>query len=135
MSEKAFKPEDGSKPGVLGTTFSCIVGRQFQKLKFGDRFFYTFVDEDKPVPGQFTTKQVHEKNLQIKAMPVFKYHYSQIDALKKRTLSGVLCDNVNDLKAVAKNAFEKESRAGDLISCTSFAAQDFKLDLTPFKDK
>lgn len=33
--------EDPVHGGVLGETFACLVGKQFQYLKSGDRFFFT----------------------------------------------------------------------------------------------
>ena len=35
--------------GLLGKTFSCIVGRQFRSLRQGDRFFFT----NRDLPSEF----------------------------------------------------------------------------------
>ena len=44
------KPNRGTS---VGPTLECLVSQQFQKLKTGDRFFYTN-------PGQFTLQQLEE---------------------------------------------------------------------------
>ena len=62
------------KGSLLGPTSHCIVEEQFERLKTGDRFFYTN-------PDMFTP--------------------SQLSAIKKVTLSRVLCDhadNPSDMK-------------------------------------
>ena len=42
--------------GVTGRTFNCIKGKQFEALKWGDRFFYTH----RGSPGSLTTAQYNE---------------------------------------------------------------------------
>jgi peroxidase len=53
----------------LGPTMHCLVRDQFERLKRGDRFFYTN-------PGQFTPEQ--------------------LAAIGKVTLSRVMCDSADD---------------------------------------
>ncbi len=59
---------------LLGPTFHCLVRDQFERLKAGDRFFYTN-------PGVFTARQ--------------------LEAIKRVTLSRVLCENADDPDSMA----------------------------------
>ena len=47
MAGVSENKEDGS---IVGPTFSCLLGLQFQQLKFGDRFWY----ETSDFPANFT---------------------------------------------------------------------------------
>ncbi|ESO90361.1 hypothetical protein LOTGIDRAFT_123446, partial [Lottia gigantea] len=62
--------------GTLGATFSCIIGKQFENLKFGDSFWY----ETKDSRRGFKPEQVAE--------------------IKKIFLSRVLCDTVHDFNRI-----------------------------------
>ncbi|XP_046342548.2 peroxidase-like [Haliotis rufescens] len=79
--------------GLLGNTFSCIVGRQFELLKIGDRFWYETNDE---YVG-FTQDQLTE------------LHYT--------SLSRVVCDNIKT-KNIQPNAFRNAAPGNDLTSCS-----------------
>ncbi len=79
---------------VLGATFSCIFGLSFRNLRNGDRFYYEN-------PGVFTSMQ--------------------LSAIKKRTLSHVLCDNLDNLVSVQSDAFLVNDRGSNKrVSCKSF---------------
>ena len=54
--------------GQVGPTFGCIIGKQFEAIRKGDRFFYS-------QPGQFTSDQLND--------------------LMRRTLADIICDNTN----------------------------------------
>ncbi|XP_071090627.1 salivary peroxidase/catechol oxidase-like [Haliotis cracherodii] len=81
------KPVPG---GLLGPTFTCLLGKQFQALKEGDRFWF------------------EENNAYVKFTP------NQLNEIRKASLSRVVCDNT-DTYMIQKNAFIK----GSPFSCGS----------------
>ncbi len=90
--------EEPHDEGLVGRTFSCIIARQFQALKFGDRFFFTFQDESSNRPGY----------LQDKKGPL-RFTSEQIEHLMKRGLGGVICDNT-DIVEVREQDFRADSK-------------------------
>ncbi|XP_046564376.1 peroxidasin homolog [Haliotis rubra] len=78
--------------GLVGNTFSCIIGRQFELLKIGDRFWYETDDKD----VGFTPDQLTE--------------------LRHTSLSRVVCDNTNT-KKIQPNAFKRAGRGNTLRWC------------------
>ena len=40
--------------GIVGPTFSCIIGEHFSKLKYSDRFFYEMGNQ----PNSFTSGSI-----------------------------------------------------------------------------
>lgn len=95
--------EENVKGGIVGPTFACILARQFQSLKFGDRFFFSHI------PGNGVTSNLS---------PI------QYKAIRKRTLRDILCQNT-DIPFAQKNLF--------LANQSTFSCRQFnKLDLTLF---
>ncbi|XP_071090339.1 salivary peroxidase/catechol oxidase-like [Haliotis cracherodii] len=88
------KPVPG---GLLGPTFTCLLGKQFQALKEGDRFWF------------------EENNAYVKFTP------NQLNEIRKASLSRVVCDNT-DTYMIQKNAFIN----GSLSSCCSLDVIDLK---------
>ncbi|XP_071078861.1 salivary peroxidase/catechol oxidase-like isoform X2 [Haliotis cracherodii] len=84
------RPVDG---GLLGNTFSCIVGRQFELLKIGDRFWYETNDE------------------------YVGFTQDQLTELHHTSLSRVVCDNIKT-KNIQPNAFRNAGPGNDLTSCS-----------------
>ncbi|MCP9261367.1 Peroxidasin [Dirofilaria immitis] len=74
----AEKPEIGA---LVGPTFACIIGRQFQKIRRGDRFWY----ENFFVPTAFTLEQLEE--------------------IRKTTLARIICDNSKGIQQIQPNVF------------------------------
>ena len=88
----------------VGPTFSCILGRQFQSLRDGDRYYYEN-------PGIFTA--------------------SQLNAIKNVTLSTVLCENLKGLVSVQPDSFHSPGVSSNTRKvCSSIP----KLDLNAWKD-
>ncbi|XP_067143854.1 peroxidase-like [Centruroides vittatus] len=81
--------------GTLGETFACIVGEQFRRLKFGDRFWY----ENGKLESSFTDDQLAE--------------------IRKTSLSRILCDNTKELDAVQPLAFIRASKWNPRVPCNS----------------
>ena len=71
---------------LLGNTFSCIIAKQFNRLKFGDRFFY----ENTPDSSSGTL--------------VTAFTFEQLKEIKKATMSGLICNNYS-LNKIQPNAF------------------------------
>ena len=65
--------EDSVPDGLVGKTFSCIIGQQFEVLKNGDRFFFT----------HNTHGEKSEKGLPQETK----------SAIRNRRLSDIICDN------------------------------------------
>lgn len=70
------------KGGVVGPTFSCIIGEQFQKLKKCDRFWYE--NDDSLV--RFTEAQLME--------------------IKKVTLAKIICDNSDKMTTIQRHVMD-----------------------------
>ncbi|KAF2897022.1 hypothetical protein ILUMI_09153 [Ignelater luminosus] len=76
----------------LGPTFQCIIGEQFYRYKYGDRFWY----EIRGQQHSFSNGQLYE--------------------IKKVTLSRIICDNSN-INVVSPNSFLLPSIRNNIISC------------------
>ncbi|XP_067657746.1 peroxidase-like [Haliotis asinina] len=70
--------------GLLGPTFTCLLGKQFQALKEGDRFWF------------------EADNAYV------KFTLNQLNEIRKVSLSRVVCDNTDTYK-IQTNAFIKKS--------------------------
>ncbi|CAI4221331.1 unnamed protein product [Auanema sp. JU1783] len=93
------EPIDGS---MVGPTFACIIAEQFVRLRDGDRFYFEN-------PEAFTS--------------------AQLAALKKTSLSWVLCDTGDSMTRIVPKAFTTD-RGNQAVSCASIT----QLDLTPWTD-
>lgn len=74
--------ETSMKGGVIGPTFSCIIGEQFQKLRKCDRFWYE--NDDSLV--RFTEAQLME--------------------IRKVTLSKIVCDNSDAMNTIQRHIMD-----------------------------
>ncbi|XP_050677729.1 chorion peroxidase-like [Leptidea sinapis] len=104
------KPIDG---GILGATFSQIIGDQFTKLKKGDRYFYEHGPDVNP--GAFTPSQLSE--------------------IKKVTLARIICDNSDHIELLTQSpyAFLRRDLSGNQpVPCDSTVIP--QMDLNKFRD-
>ncbi len=85
-------PHEG---GLVGRTFNCIIAKQFQALKFGDRFFYTLQDEG------------NSRNR--KSRGPLRFTPAQLDNIMRRSLGDIVCDNTA-LREVPVDAFIARSK-------------------------
>jgi peroxidase len=57
------------KDALVGSTFLCLIGDVFARVRFGDRFFYDNADQ----PGSFTEAQLNQ--------------------IRRTSLARIICDN------------------------------------------
>uniref|UniRef100_A0A183D3G9 Animal hem peroxidase n=1 Tax=Gongylonema pulchrum TaxID=637853 RepID=A0A183D3G9_9BILA len=89
----AEKPQIGA---LVGPTFACIIGKQFQKARRGDRFWY----ENFFAPSAFTLDQLAE--------------------IRKTTLARIICDNTDGIEKIQQNVFALADIYGNCpMSCNS----------------
>ncbi|XP_051850149.1 lactoperoxidase [Antechinus flavipes] len=82
--------------GRVGPLLSCILGKQFRKIRDGDRFFWK-------KPGVFTPQQQ--------------------EALKKVSFSFIVCENTHITK-VPINAFKANKYPQDFVNCSEIEKLD-----------
>ena len=89
----------------VGPTFNCILSKQFEALRDGDRYYYEN-------PSVFTS--------------------AQLNSIKKVTMSTILCNNLKGIVSIQPNAFRTPEYQGSNTRkvCDSIP----KLDLTPWKE-
>ena len=92
---------------VVGSTFGCLLAKQFVKLKKGDRFFY----ENAPNLAlgtnstAFTTGIKHKNNIHLKGYLLnFLFFQGQLSTIKNMTISGLICMNF-DINAIKPSIF------------------------------
>jgi len=87
---------------LVGPTLSCLLGLQFQGLKFGDRFWYE-TDEG---PADFT--------------------FGQLAEIRKSSLAKLLCRNMVDTPKVQPMAFiSSKSNGNSLVDCSTLPDIDW----------
>jgi len=87
----------------VGPTFECIINKQFSALRDGDRFYYEN-------PGVLDNAQLH--------------------AIKKVTMSTILCNNLHSIVSIQPKAFHTPEGVNFRRSCCNHIPQ---LDLSPWK--
>jgi len=91
--------------GLSGPTFNCLKANQFQRLKFGDRFFFTHGSQ------------------------VNTFGTAAIQQLRARTLGDIICDN-SQTNPVLRNVFLVQSASNPMINCND--ASRTKLNMANF---
>ncbi|XP_064486692.1 peroxidase-like [Ornithodoros turicata] len=86
--------------GVVGPTFGCIIGIQFWRLKYGDRFYF----EHGSQAGSFTPAQLTE--------------------LRRTMLSKIICDNSIGHKFAQRNILRTISDSNPEIPCAQLPAMN-----------
>ncbi|KFO74535.1 Eosinophil peroxidase, partial [Cuculus canorus] len=89
--------------GRVGPLLACIIGTQFRNLRDGDRFWW----ENQ---GIFTPQQ--------------------LNALRKTTLSAVICDNTR-IKKIPRDVFKVNSYPSDFFDCHEMET----LNLSPWEEE
>ncbi|KAM7295095.1 chorion peroxidase-like [Ixodes scapularis] len=79
---------------VASATVHCITNKMFQRLKWGDRFFYEHADQ----AGSFTQ--------------------AQLDSLRNTTYAGIICANSRSITAVQRNPFIPEGPGNPKVNCS-----------------
>ena len=92
----AETPADG---GVVGATFGCIIREQMRRIRDGDRYFYT-------------------------NRGVFSYH--QLREIRKATMSKILCDNLQNIVSIQRNAFLTGKRNHHRYECHGIPGIDLR---------
>ncbi|KAF5294860.1 hypothetical protein FQA39_LY00344 [Lamprigera yunnana] len=97
------KPLEG---GILGPTFTCLIGDQFVRLKRGDRIWY----ENPYAPHAFTLEQLNE--------------------IRLTTLAKVICDNSDSVDQVQLHVMQRTHESNKYTPCIEIP----RPDLTKWKD-
>lgn len=95
-------------PGAqVGPTFACIIGRQFEQLRAGDRFWF----ESSMGPHAFSIEQ--------------------LESIKQVTLARVLCANSDNVITIQQMAFHQ---AHPVLNPRVFCDELPDLDITLWQD-
>ena len=99
------------KESLVGSTFLCIIGDVFARMRFGDRFFY----DNRNQPGSFTE--------------------SQLNQIRKVSMARLICDNTN-INEIQPLAFRRIGGTNPLTRCNSrlFLKGIPSVDLSVFKE-
>ena len=99
----------------MGPLFACIIKKQFQKLRDGDRFFFSHRrSQEQPHPQGLPN--VAKKNI------------------KRRSLGAILCDNLEatvlDSKPIGQDVFRTVSGGNQQLDCKRVRMLNGQLDLS-----
>jgi len=94
--------------GLLGPTFQCLVGDQFKRLKFGDRFWF----EEGGQPNSLTE--------------------AQVNAIRDSSLARVLCENGDDIQLMQPLVFKAPTDMNSKVGCSGGSIP--RVNLEPWRD-
>ncbi|XP_003743011.1 chorion peroxidase [Galendromus occidentalis] len=95
--------------GILGPTFSCLIGEQFANIRRGDRYWF----ENSGWPSSFTLEQLAE--------------------IRKFSLARLICDNSDDMHDMQLHVFEEATSNGNpRYGCTTDRMP--RMDFSKWKD-
>ncbi|XP_035666021.1 peroxidasin homolog [Branchiostoma floridae] len=90
--------EESVPGGIVGPTFACLIGMQFQDIRKGDRFWFEN-------PEQFTEDQLAE--------------------VQKHSLARILCDNTDGTTKMQPDVFRQTTQPGnERVACKSLPQMD-----------
>lgn len=88
---------------LAGPTFLCIMLRQFQQTRVGDRFWFETGD------------------------PKIAFTIEQLNELRKSSISRLLCDNGDNIQHMQRSGFEQISAVNPLRRCSKLPQVDLSL--------
>lgn len=87
--------------GIVGPTFACIIARQFNNLRRGDRFFYESQDSS------------------------IAFSSEQLNQIRRVTFSNILCEDIQGIREIQSNPFKLPNQFDNpRASCSSFSPLD-----------
>ena len=98
--------ETAPSDGIVGPLFACIIGKQFERLRDGDRYFYT-----------------HQEDSASSARPLKPVARENI---LQRSLAAVMCDNIPTLTEIQKRVFSLPGQDNPAQPCASFTKLNFE---------
>ena len=96
-------PTDGS---ILGPTFLCIIGDQFQRIRTGDRLWY-----EEEATG---------------------FSPEQLEQVRRSSLARVLCDNSDNVSVIQPRVFHVSDVTNQRVDCSGEAIA--RMDLSAWKE-
>ena len=97
--------EPSSDGSLLGPTFLCIIGDQFQRIRTGDRLWY-----EEEAAG---------------------FSLEQLEQIRKSSLARVLCDNSDNVSVIQPKVFHVSDVTNTRVDCVGEEIQ--KMDLSPWR--
>ena len=95
-------PTDGS---ILGPTFLCVIGDQFQRIRTGDRLWY-----EEEAAG---------------------FSPDQLEQVRRSSLARVLCDNSDNVSVIQPRVFHVSDVTNKRVDCATENIP--RMDLLPWK--